>query len=98
MPVTELFLVQIADPFRIVLAIGLVLTTYRTRAATGFWLPLGLGVLFISVLIPLTIGAGAVEPGGVPLTGAILMGLASTAVIVAAVVLVRALVLRASGR
>lgn len=92
----ELFLAQITDPFRIALAIGLVLTTFRTKAATGFWLPLGLGVLFISALIPLTLGTG--EPGGAALARTILAGVVPTALIVAAVVLVRALVLRAMGR
>lgn len=90
---TELFFAQVSDPFRIVLAIGLVLTTFRTEAATGFWLPLGLGVLFIAALIPMTMGTA-----GAGMVQALLLGLVSTALIVAAVVLARALVLRAMGR
>lgn len=52
---TDLFLSQIADPFRIILLIALFVTMQRTRAATGVLLPLALGAVFVAVLIPLTI-------------------------------------------
>ena len=51
----DLFVSQVSDPFRIVLLLGLFATMWRTRAATGIWLPLVLGAVFVAVLIPLTI-------------------------------------------
>ena len=89
----ELFLAQLTDPFRIVLAIGLVLTMLRTRAASGTWIPLAAGVVFIAVLIPMTMGADAADR-----MQAIIAGIFSTSVIVAVVLGLRALVLRARGR
>ena len=89
----DLFLAQLTDPFRIVLAIGLVLTMLRTRAASGTWIPLAAGVLFIAVLIPMTMGAPEQNR-----MQAIIAGLFSTAVIVAVVLGLRALVLKAMGR
>lgn len=89
----ELFLAQLTDPFRIVLAIGLVLTMLRTRSASGTWIPLGAGVLFIAVLIPMTMGGDAANR-----MPAIIAGIFSTALIVAVVLGVRALVLKARGR
>lgn len=88
-----MFLSQLADPFRIVLAIGLVLTMLRTQGATGTWLPLAAGIVFIAVLIPTTMGAG-----GDSAMPAIVAGLFSTSLIVAVVLLVRALVQKARGR
>lgn len=89
----ELFLAQLTDPFRIVLAIGLVLTMLRTRAASGAWIPLAAGVVFIAVLIPMTMGADAADR-----MQAIIAGIFSTSIIVAVVLGLRALVLRARGR
>jgi hypothetical protein len=91
--VAELFLAQLTDPFRIVLAIGLVLTMLRTRAASGAWIPLAAGVVFIAVLIPMTMGADAADR-----MQAIIAGIFSTSIIVAVVLGLRALVLRARGR
>lgn len=88
----ELFLAQLTDPFRVVLAIGLVLTMLRTRGASGTWIPLGVGVVFIAVLIPMTMGGTADR------MQAIIAGIFSTALIVAVVLAARALVLRARGR
>lgn len=88
----DLFLSQLTDPFRIVLAIGLVLTMLRTRGASGTWIPLAAGVLFIAVLIPMTMGGDADR------MRAIIAGLFSTSIIVAVVLGLRALVLKAMGR
>lgn len=90
---TELFAAQIMEPFRIALALGLVLTMLRTQGQTGTWLPLALGVLFIAVIIPVGFGAG---PAGFAMTVGV--GLLSTALIVAVILAVRALVLKAMGR
>lgn len=89
----DAFLGQVADPFRIVLSLGLVLTMLRTRAVSGTWVPLAAGVAFIAVLLPLTVDAGAG-----PVLPAFLLGLVSTGVIVAVILAARALVLRATGR
>lgn len=93
MGLTELFLAQLADPFRIVLAMGLVITMLRTRAATGTWLPLAAGVAFIAMLIPATIRAGQGDP-----VRAIAVVLLSTGVIVGLVLAVATLVQRGRGR
>ena len=59
----------LADPFRIVLLVGLVLTQRRTKAQTGVLIPLALGVLFVAALLPMTMGFGA-EAGQVMAIGA----------------------------
>jgi hypothetical protein len=85
----EILLAQMTDPFRIALAVGLVLTMIRTRSATGTALPLAAGILFIAVIIPTTlqsVGAGLVWHIG--------LGLVSTTVIVAIVLAIREAVLR----
>lgn len=89
----ELFLAQLTDPFRIVLAIGLVITMLRTRAATGTWLPLAAGVGFIAVLIPTVmqrVEGDLIMP--------VAVGLVSTAVIVGVALAVSALVQGSRGR
>ena len=62
MSLFDLFLSQIADPFRIGLIIALVATTLRTAAVTGRALPLAAGVLFVAVLIPTTLTSQAPDP------------------------------------
>lgn len=49
---------QIADPFRIALMIGLMITANNTAAQVGRAIPLVLGVLFVAVLIPTAFGTG----------------------------------------
>ena len=51
MTLTDLFLAQLADPFRIGLLIALIATTQRTVAATGKVIPLLAGIVFVAVLI-----------------------------------------------
>lgn len=89
----EAFVGQLTDPFRIVLSLGLVLTMLRTQAVSGTVLPLAAGIAFIAVLLPLTVNAGAG-----PVLPAVVLGLFSTGLIVAAILGVRALALRAMGR
>lgn len=71
---------QLFDPFRIGLIVALVLTMFRTRAATGTVLPLALGVVFVAVILPSTIPVA-----GVALTDAMLAGLVSNLIILAIV-------------
>lgn len=59
MPLTDLFLAQLADPFRIGLLIALFITMLRTQAATGTLVPLAVGAVFVAIIIPATQGASA---------------------------------------
>lgn len=59
MSLTDLFMAQVTDPFRLGLIIALVVTTIRTRAATGTWLPLVMGLVFVAAIIPMTTGTQA---------------------------------------
>lgn len=68
---------QLTDPFRIGLIFFLVLTAMRTRQNMGLLMPLGMGVVFIAILIPLTTAAGA----AVGRTEAIGFGILSNAII-----------------
>ena len=49
---------QLTDPFRIILLIALFSTMLRTRAATGTYLPLAAGAVFVAVILPLTMAPG----------------------------------------
>ncbi len=51
---------QLTDPFRIILLIALFSTMLRTRAATGTYLPLAAGAVFVAVILPLTQGGDLV--------------------------------------
>ncbi len=57
--VADLVSAALADPFRVVLLVGLVITQRRTQALTGTLVPLAAGMLFVAVIIPLTLGFGA---------------------------------------
>jgi len=50
---------QLADPFRIALIIGLLITSNNTAPQIGRSIPLVLGVIFVAVLIPTAFGPGA---------------------------------------
>lgn len=85
----DILLAQLTDPFRIVLAVGLVLTMIRNRSVTGTVLPLAAGTLFIAIIIPTTLQR---VTGGLSLH--IGLGLVSTAIIVGVVLAIREAVLR----
>jgi hypothetical protein len=76
----EIFLSQVADPFRWALIAGLVFTMIRTEAVTGRFIPLAAGIAFVAAIIPLTMGAGSASVGQ-----AIGVRVASTLVILAVV-------------
>ncbi len=82
MPVSQILLDQLTDPFRIVLLFGLVYTMYRTRAQTGTVIPLAAGIVFVAAIIPMTQGDGA---GSQAFLTAFGVGLLANAVIVAIV-------------
>lgn len=79
MTLTEVFLAQLADPFRIGLLIALIATTMRTVTVTGKVIPLLAGAVFVAVLIPATVS----PPPGVTMQAAAGVGLAANAVILA---------------
>lgn len=76
----DLIQTQLLDPLRIGLIVGLVITMYRTRAATGTILPLALGVGFVAVILPMTNPKPEVM-----FLDAVLAGIASNLVILAIV-------------
>ena len=80
MSLTDLLLSQLADPFRIGLLIALIFTMQRTRAATGIWLPLAAGALFVAVIIPVSAQTGGLP---VPLWQMVAVGLVANAVLLA---------------
>ena len=88
----ELIQSQLADPFRIGLILALVVTMYRTQAATGTLLPLAAGVVFVAVILPST-GIG----GGADLMQAVLAGILSNLIILGIVLALAALVRRLRG-
>ena len=88
----ELIQSQLADPFRIGLIVALVVTMYRTRAATGTLLPLAAGVVFVAVILPST-GIG----GGADLMQAVLAGILSNLIILGIVLALATLVRRLRG-
>ena len=81
----ETLVSQLIDPFRIGLILFLFLTALRTRAAMGLATPLGLGVVFVAVLIPLTTGASAETDNQARLI-AMALGIVSNAIILACLV------------
>lgn len=76
----EMFLAQVIDPFRIGLLFFLVLTTRRTSHHTGKLVPLGLGMLFIAVLLPTSFA----DPG-LDWWTAVAVGIVSNAVVLAVI-------------
>jgi hypothetical protein len=84
----DLVISQLTDPFRIGLIVALVVTMFRTQAATGQVVPLALGVVFVAVILPSTN-----PPTDVALTNAIGAGLVSN-VIILAIVLALAVLFR----
>lgn len=88
----DLIQTQFLDPLRIGLIVGLVITMYRTRAATGVALPLALGVAFVAVILPMS----NPKPE-IPLTDAVLAGLITNLVILAIVLGLSVIVRRLRG-
>lgn len=82
----DIYIAQLIDPFRIGLLIALVLTAANTAQALNRWIPIALGVVFVAVLIPFSLGSGS----SVDTTTAILVGLASNASILAVLLTAKA--------
>lgn len=82
----ELIQLQLLDPLRIGLIVGLVVTMFRTRGATGTLIPLAAGVIFVAVILPVT-------QGGASLTQAVSAGILSNLIILG-IVLALAMIIR----
>ncbi|WP_269931623.1 hypothetical protein [Aminobacter sp. HY435] len=82
MPYLDIYLAQLIDPFRIGLLVALVLTAASTAQTLNRWIPIALGVVFVAVLIPFSIGASST----VDTTTAVLVGLVSNVTIAAVLV------------
>lgn len=78
MELLDVFVAQLSDPFRIGLLVALLATQIRTEAVTGRALPLALGAVFVAAMIPIAMPSGTV---GLP--AAVLVGLATNALILA---------------
>lgn len=83
---------QLLDPLRLGLIVALVVTMFRTRAATGTVIPLAAGVVFVAAILPLTQGAG--ESG---LTLAVAAGIVSNLIILGIVFALAMIVRRLRG-
>lgn len=81
MGLMDIFAEQIRDPFRIGLLIALVATMKRTQAATGTWVPLAAGVLFVAVIIPMTLA----PPGDGSMVTVVGVGLLANLVLLAVI-------------
>ncbi|MDZ4395254.1 hypothetical protein [Cypionkella sp.] len=84
MTLPDLFLSQLSDPFRIGLLIALFITMLRTRAASGTWVPLAAGVVFVAVILPTTVQTALAAP----LAQVIGVGVVANVVIVALIMAV----------
>lgn len=87
MPYLDIYLAQLIDPFRIGLLIALVLTAGNTAQTLNRWIPIALGIVFVAVLIPFSIGANST----VDTATSVLVGLASNATILAVLLGAKAL-------
>jgi hypothetical protein len=88
----DIYLAQLGDPFRIGLLVALLFTAVNTQATLNRWIPIGLGLVFVAVLIPTAMGSGA----GADLFPRILVGLFSNLTILAVLLAAKAAYLRLS--
>lgn len=75
--IVDMLTSQLVDPFRIGLLIAMVYTAKNTAAQAGQLIPVLLGIVFVAVLIPMTLGSANADR-----TTAIGVGLLSNAIIV----------------
>jgi hypothetical protein len=54
---------QLADPFRIGLLVALLFTAQNTSGALNRWLPIGLGLVFVAVIIPTALASESAPVG-----------------------------------
>ena len=90
---SDLFLSQLTDPFRIGLIVVMMLTAYRTRGAMGLMTPMAMGVVFVAAIIPMTM-----QPGSEDMIFAVGAGVVSNVIILLAAMALRWAVLQLAGR
>lgn len=93
MTATDLLLSQLSDPFRIGLLIALFVTMLRTRAASGTYVPLAAGAVFVAVLIPAVVQTSV----AVPFALAAGVGLAANVILLAVILAAWTLYQRSKG-
>ncbi|MGE0283300.1 MAG: hypothetical protein AB7P20_22145 [Rhizobiaceae bacterium] len=93
MGVLDILASQLVEPFRIGLLIALTLTAANTAQAVGRLVPTVLGLIFVAVLIPMTLGSA-----GADRLTAIIVGLFSNAIILAVILAAHALYRRLTQR
>jgi hypothetical protein len=86
---TDLFLSQLTDPFRIGLIVVMMLTAYRTQGAMGLMTPMALGVVFVAAIIPMTM-----QPDSPDQIFAIGAGVVSNVILLVAAIAIRAVIMR----
>lgn len=91
MPYLDIYLAQLLDPFRIGLLVALVLTAANTAQALNRWIPIALGIVFVAVLIPYSLGSAQDHSAA-----SVLVGLFSNATILALLFAAKALYSRLS--
>jgi hypothetical protein len=89
MSLVDIFLAQLTEPFRVGLLIMLVVTAVRTAHSVGTIVPIALGLVFVAVMIPFSLG-----PEGAPKSAQIGVGLVSNAVILLVILAGKALYTR----
>ena len=78
MEFVNILMSQLADPFRIGLLVALLFTAQSSSGALNRWLPIGIGLVFVAVLIPT-----ALASDGEPVSAEIGVGFVSNAAVVA---------------
>ena len=89
---SDLFLSQLTDPFRIGLIVVMMLTAYRTRGAMGLMTPMAMGVVFVAAIIPMTM-----QPDSPDQIFAIGAGVVTNVILLLGAMALRWVVLRLAG-
>lgn len=97
MSFAEILTAQLAEPFRIALLIGLVITQRRTQAATGFWVPLAAGIVFVAVILTSVLGSPQGAAGSVPMAMSLGAGVVANVLLLVPILGLMALWDRRSG-
>ncbi len=89
---SDMFLSQLTDPFRIGLIVAMMLTAYRTRGAMGLMTPMAMGVVFVAAIIPMTM-----QPDSPDQIFAIGVGVVTNVILLLGAMALRWVVLRLAG-
>lgn len=86
MDLIDILVSQLADPFRVGLLLALLFTARNNSNVLNRWLPLGLGLVFVAVLIPTAMASDDTAP----VVSRIGLGLLSNALILGIFLLAQA--------